>query len=139
MLKLIFTGNLTANPESRFIDTATGQQTVCNFTVAVNRVIRGEKETVYIRVSCWNRAADNAMKYLTKGSKVCVSTSMVKVRAYTTRDGNSAASIDVNADEIEYLSSKPEGTQGGQQPKNEDADEGFMHIPDDLEERVPFR
>ena len=140
MLKLIFTGNLTANPESRFVDTASGQHTVCNFTVAVNRIIRGEKYTEYIRVSCWDRQAENAMRYLAKGSKVCVASSTITTHAYTNRDGKSAASLEVSADDIEYLSSRSGAgdEKMREQAKNNGPDEGFMKMPEDIEDRLPF-
>lgn len=145
MLNLVFIGNLTANPETRFVDTANGQQTVCNFTVAVNRVIRSQKTTEYYRVSCWNRQADNAAKYLRKGSKVCITASSITARAYTDRNGEARASLEVPADGIEYLSSRPDDGQTGQtQPQGAaqaappvDAD-GFMNIPPGFDEELPF-
>lgn len=145
MLKIFFIGNLTANPETRFVDTASGQQTVCNFTVAVNRVYKGQKATEYYRVSCWNKQADNAAKYLSKGSKVAVTASSISARAYTDRNGEARASMEVPADEIEYLSSKSDDAQQGQtQPQGAtqtqppaDAD-GFMNIPDGIDEELPF-
>ena len=119
MLSLVFIGNLTANPETRFVDTANGQQTVCNFTVAVNRVVRGQKATEYYRVSCWNKQADNAAKYLHKGSKVCITASTISARAYTDRNGEARASLEVPADGIEYLSSKSDDAQQGQMQPQE--------------------
>jgi hypothetical protein len=65
-------GNLTANPKSRVVNTANGTSTVCDFTVATNRYVKGKKVAEYFRVTLWERAADNAMKYLTKGRKVAV-------------------------------------------------------------------
>lgn len=145
MLNLIFIGNLTANPETRFVDTANGQQTVCNFTVAVNRVVRSQKTTEYYRVSCWNKQADNAAKYLHKGSKVCITASTISARAYTDRNGEARASLEVPADGIEYLSSRSDdGQQGRTQPQGTtqaappvDAD-GFMNIPEGIDEELPF-
>ena len=144
MLKLIFTGNLTANPETRFVDTANGQQTVCNFTVAVNRVYKGQKTTEYYRVSCWNKQAENAAKYLYKGSKVCVTASAISARAYKDRNGEARCSMEVPADEIEYLSSKNDGGQDqGQQQTTPTAapqtdNDGFMDIPPGVDEDLPF-
>lgn len=142
MLKLIFTGNLTANPETRFVDTANGQQTVCNFTVAVNRVVKGQKSTEYYRVSCWNRQADNAAKYLRKGSKVGISASSISARAYKDRNGEARCSMEVPADDIEYLSGKSDDQQEQTQqaappPAPVDAD-GFMNIPPGIDEELPF-
>lgn len=141
MLKLVFIGNLTANPETRFVDTANGQQTVCNFTVAVNRIYKGQKDTEYYRVSCWNRQADNAAKYLQKGSKVCITASTITARAYTDRNGETRTSMEVPADEIEYLSNRPDGEQQGrerQQVAPPVGDDGFMNIPEGIDEELPF-
>ena len=144
MLKLVFIGNLTANPETRFVDTASGQQTVCNFTVAVNRVHRGQKATEYYRVSCWNKQADNAARYLSKGSKVAVTASSISARAYTDRNGEARASMEVPADEIEYLSSRNDGSQQGQpqqqsRPEQAPVDEnGFINIPPGIDQELPF-
>jgi len=119
MQKLIIIGNLTANPESRFVDTATGSQNVCNFTVATNRIIRGNKTAEYFRVSLWNKQADNAMKYLSKGSKVCV-IGTVTARAYTAQDGTLRASLEVQGVEVEYLSSSGNtGNADGQPPQQQ--------------------
>lgn len=51
MNRLTIIGNLTHNPESRVANTQNGAKTVCNFTVAVNRIVRGQKITEYFRVS----------------------------------------------------------------------------------------
>ena len=142
MNRLTIIGNLTSNPESRVVDTANGPQTVCNFTVAVNRVTRGNKTTDYFRVSCWNRTAENAMQYLTKGSKVAV-VGPVTARAYKDRDGEARASMEIPAENIEYLSSRSENTQAQPQqerpqPAPQVSDDGFMNIPDGLDEELPF-
>ena len=143
MLKLIFIGNLTANPEVRYVNTANGQQTVCNFTVAVNRVHRGQKTTEYYRVSCWNKQAENAEKYLRKGSKVSVTASTISARAYTDQNGEARASMEVPADEIEYLSGRTgdatRGTeQAGQPAPQPYGDDGFMNIPPGMDDDMPF-
>lgn len=148
MNKLVIIGNLTANPETRYVDTASGQQMVCNFTVAVNRVVRDRKLTDYFRVSCWNRQADNAAKYLSKGSKVAV-TGPVTARAYQARDGSARASLEIPAETIEYLSSRNENSQDpaapahdqyAQQGQYSQADiDGFMQIPPGIDEELPFQ
>lgn len=144
MNKIVIIGNLTQNPEIRYVDTASGQQTVCNFTVAVNRYVRDRKITDYFRVSCWNKQADNAAKFLARGSKVAV-TGPVTARAYVNRDNKAAASLEVSAEVIEYLSSRQDtgqaqdGRYGGydRQPTQEEID-GFMRPPEGYEEELPF-
>ena len=143
MLKLMIIGNLTADPETRFVDTANGVQEVCNFTVAVNYVYKGEKTARYFRVSCWNKQAENAGKYLRKGSKVYVSASQITARTYTARNGQIGTSMELTADEIEYLSSKSDGghQETGQDPPQPAAqvdDNGFADIPDEIDDDLPF-
>lgn len=141
MLKLVFTGNITADPEARNVNTANGMQTMCNFTVAVNNY-KGQKETEFYRVSCWNRQAENAMQYLRKGSKVGISASTISARAYKDRNGDARCSMEVPADEIEYLSNKIDGGQEQTQPTPqlipEVGNDDFMKIPDGLGEELPF-
>ena len=159
MNKIIVIGRLTANPESRNVDTEKGTQTVCSFSVAVNRKNRNQDITDYFRVSCWNRQAENAMKFLHKGSMVCV-TGPVTARAYAGNDGALRASMEIPAIDIEYLSSgnanssgnpaaqhqvqaspqqNPGQSQEPQPPMSEAAQEGFMQIPEGMEnEGLPF-
>lgn len=127
MNNLTIIGNLTANPSSRLVSTSGGQATVCDFTVAVNRYVRGQKVTDFFRVSCWNKQAENAMKYLLKGRKVAVQ-GAVTARAYAGRDGEPRASLDVIAEKIEYLSGKPEGDTETYTPAQA---EGFIPAGDD--------
>ena len=94
---------------------------VCGFTVAVNRKITqqqrqsGEQpQADYFRVSVWRERGDLCAKYLAKGRKVCV-IGPVSVRTYTGNDGTTKASLEVTADEVEFLSSK-----GEEQPKPQD-------------------
>lgn len=103
MNQITIIGNLTADPESRTVETANGQQTVCNFTVAVNRMRGGQETADFFRVACWRKQAENAAKYLKKGSKVCVM-DPVTARAFLSNDGQACASLEVTAEAIEYLS-----------------------------------
>ena len=105
MNNLTIIGNLADNPQGRVVNTINGQRNVCNFTVATNRYVRGQKRATFFRVTCWGKQADNAMKYLLKGRKVAVR-GPVEASAYMGQDGAARASLEVEADEIEYLSSR---------------------------------
>ena len=115
MNKLTIIGNLTRDPELR--TTAAGVN-VCDFTVAVNRRQRrdaqnnGQPEADFFRVSAWRERGELCAKYLAKGRKVCV-IGPVSVRTYTGNDGTTRASLEVTADEVEFLSSRNEGEAGG--------------------------
>ena len=114
MNKLTIIGNLTRDPELR---TTTTGVNVCDFTVAVNRRQRrdaqnGQPEADFFRVTAWRERGELCAKYLAKGRKVCV-IGPVSVRTYTGSDGTTRASLEVTADEVEFLSSRNDGEAAG--------------------------
>ena len=115
MNKVILIGNLTRDPELR--TTAAGDS-VCSFTIAVNRRRRsnaeaGQPEADFFRVSAWRQLGENCAKYLAKGRKVFVS-GPVTCRTYVGSDGQTRASLEVTANEVEFLSSRnDQGDVGG--------------------------
>ena len=109
MNHLIIIGNLTADPQSRI--TQSGHN-VTSFTVAVNRRHRaeGQPEADFFRVTAWRGLADNCVKYLSNGKKVAV-TGPVSVSTYQGQDGKTRASMDVTAEDVEFLTPKQEQEQ----------------------------
>ena len=88
-------------------------------------------------MSCFGKQAENAMKYLFRGSKVLV-TGRPYTSAYTDRNGKAQASLEVEAERIEYLSSKKEDTQQTQEPSQQPSPDEFMSVPEGFEEELPF-
>ena len=118
MNKLTIIGNLTRDPELR--TTASGVN-VCSFTVAVNKRVKkdGEQQDAdFFRVSAWRGLADVCSKYLAKGRKVAVVGS-VSLHTYEAQNGKQGASLEVVADDVEFLSQRTEqmqiDTQSGMQ------------------------
>lgn len=110
MNKLTIIGNLTRDPELR---TTQSGLNVCTFTVAVNRrrsAAGDQPEADYFRVTAWRALADNCNKFLAKGRKVAV-VGPVTVSTYTANDGTTRASMEVTADDVEFLSPRPESVQ----------------------------
>lgn len=103
MNKLTIIGNLTRDVELR---TTQSGKSVANFTVAVNRRAKpGEKaEADFFRVSVWDKQAETCQKYLAKGRKVCVIGS-VSVSTYNANDGSTRATLEVFAQDVEFLDS----------------------------------
>ena len=141
MNKLTIIGNLTRDPESR--TTATGS-TVCSFTVAVNRRRSSQNsnqpDADFFRVSAWNQLGENCQRYLAKGRKVCV-IGRVSVNTYQGNDGTTRASLDVMAEDVEFLSSRQDDagyTAAPAAPAPKAApvmDTGFQEVDD---EDLPF-
>lgn len=128
MNKLTIIGNLTRDPELR---TTPQGITVCDFTVAVNGRKQGDDAT-YFRVTVWRGLADICAKYLAKGRKVCV-VGPVSARSYQTQNGDTRVTLEVTAEDVEFLS-------GGQkedayQPKERKQTQN-EYIP--VDEEIPF-
>lgn len=111
--------------------TTTGK-TVCNFTVAVNRrrSAQGQPEADFFRVAAWNQAGENCGKYLVKGRKVAVIGS-VSANAYKKQNGEPGASLEVLADDVEFLSSGEKQTETKVDPQT-----GYQQV--DMGGELPY-
>ena len=111
MNKIILIGNLVRDPETR--STPNGV-TVCSFTIAVNRRFTpqgSEKQADFFRINAWRQLGENCARYLAKGRKVGV-VGELQARTYEAKDGTTRMSLDVSADEVEFLTPK-ERDEGG--------------------------
>ena len=99
MQKLHIIGNLTKDPETR---TTPNGNTVCSFTVAVNRKKVSEPQTDFFRVNAWGKLGELCGRFLNKGRKVAV-VGELQARTYDNKDGKTMLSLDVVADEVEFL------------------------------------
>lgn len=135
MNQIVIIGNLTKDPVLR--STPSGVS-VCDFTVAVNR--RGKDETDYFRVTVWRQLAEICAKYLAKGRKVCV-VGAVSARTYQANDGQTRVSLEVAADDVEFLSPRDaqemeqEQTYQQQERKAIQQEHGFIPV---VAEDLPF-
>lgn len=109
MNKLLLIGNLTRDPEMR--STRDGIP-VCSFTVAVNRRNKGaqagQPDADFFRVTAWRGLGEICGRYLLKGRKVAV-TGPVSVSTYQGNDGAFRASMEVTADDVEFLTPRDAG------------------------------
>lgn len=118
MNKIILIGNLTRDPELR---TTPNGITVCNFDIAVNdrrgrNQQNGQQEqTQYFRITVWRQLGETCQRYLAKGRKVFVSGPLT-ARTYQANDGTTRVSLEVTADDVEFLSSRNDDQAGGYAP-----------------------
>ncbi len=92
-------GRLTADPE---VKTVLGEQTVCNFTLAVNRRYKdknGNRQADFLRCVAWNRTAEMISRYLAKGDQCGVSGS-IQSRSYTAQDGSTRYVTEIAVDAV---------------------------------------
>lgn len=124
MNKIFIIGNATNAPETRATNNGT---TVTTFTVAASRRFRntnGDKETDFYRVSAWRQLGEVCGKYITKGSKVAV-VGELQPRQYQGKDGQTRFSLELSADEVEFMSEK----KPDQKPVNEWQDISTSDLP----------
>lgn len=133
MNKLTIIGNLVKDPELR--TTATGLS-VCSFTVAVNRKKSAETETDYFRVTAWRQLAEICSKFLQKGKKVAV-VGQVSVSTFTGSDGTTRASLDVTAEDVEFLSPRVSDLPPKEPEEKRDAQTNYFQVQIDSDQ-LPF-
>jgi single-strand DNA-binding protein len=112
MNKITLIGNLTHDPETR---TTSSGVTVCSFTIAVNRKFAsqgGERQTDFFRINAWRQLGETCSRYLAKGRKVAV-IGELQARQYEAKDGTTRMSLDVSADEVEFLTPRSSDDNAG--------------------------
>ena len=101
MNRVMLIGNLTKDCDLSETNKGTS---LCRFTIAVNRPYTqgGERETDYFNCTAWSKLAESVAKYAHKGDKVCV-IGNVQLRSYEDNKGNKHTTVDVIAQEVEFL------------------------------------
>ena len=151
MNKVILMGRLTRDPEIRY---SQGERSmaIARYTLAVDRRRRsnnGEEATAdFISCVAFDRLAEFAEKYLHQGTKIVVS-GRIQTGSYTNKDGQKVYTTEVIVEESEFAESKAAAgeshasyqapSQGRPTPNNANIGDGFMNIPDAIEEELPFK
>lgn len=144
MNKIILMGRLVRDPETRY---SQGESSTAysRFSIAVNRRFKrqGEPEADFFNCTAFGKQAEFVEKYLRQGTKVVISGN-VQNDNYTNKNGEKVYSVRIIAEEIEFAESKNAqggGSAGGYQPtapSPQAADDGFLNIPNGIEEELPF-
>lgn len=138
MNKVILMGRLTRDPDVRY---STGDNlAIARYTLAVDRRFRRDGEAAADFINCVNfgRAAEFAEKYLRQGTKIAVS-GRIQTGNYTNRDGHKVYTTEIVVEEQEFAEGKNAGSGSSHsQPAPETDPDGFMNIPEGIEEEMPF-
>lgn len=148
MQSIIICGHLGKDPEVRYSGSGDNTTTIARFSVAVKRAYKreGKPDVDFFNCVCFGKNAQFAEKYLTKGSKVVIRGRMEQ-DDYTNKDGQKVYTWNLNVDEIDFGGGKSDSTANGskeaksgkktaKEPKEDE--NGFIDIPDELEEDCPF-
>ena len=112
--KIILVGNLGRDPELRYTPQGAA---VCSFSMATNEKRKdksGESQdvTTWFKVTLWRNQAENAAKYLTKGSPVYIE-GRLRIEEWTDRDNNKRYTLDVQATDMQFISAGRSEGGGG--------------------------
>ncbi len=132
MNKVILMGRLTRDPDIRYSQ-GENATAVARYALAVNRSFKreGEPDADFINCVAFGRAAEFAEKYFKKGSRILIS-GRIQTGSYTDRDGRKVCTTDVIVETQEFTESKQ------QEKREETSPDGFMNIPDGIDEQLPF-
>ena len=143
MNKVILVGRLTRDPEVRYTQ-GENQTAIARYTLAVDRRFKrdGEPTADFINCVVFGKSAEFAEKYFRQGLRVAIS-GRITTGSYTNKDGIKVYTTEVIVEEQEFAESKAESeankTSNQQSvPTNASSGDGFMNIPDDIPEELPF-
>lgn len=142
MNKVILVGRLTRDPEIRQSQGG-NSMVIARYTVAVERRFKRENEPTADFISCiaFGKAAEFAEKYFRQGMRVSVA-GRIQTGSYTNKDGVRVYTTDVVIEEQEFAESRSEqegknNSAPAPAPSSNEGD-GFMNIPDGIDEELPF-
>lgn len=152
MNKVILMGRLTRDPEVRYSQGAS-QTAVARFSIAVDRRFKreGEPDADFFNCTAFGKQAEFIERYLRKGVKIVVC-GRIQNDNYTNKEGQMVYSVRVIVEEVEFAESKNASANNGDNgyngggymgggnnaPAPSGAGDGFMNIPDGIDEELPF-
>ena len=141
--RVVLVGRLTRDPELRKTQSGTS---VCSFTMAVGRRVstQGQPDADFINCVVFGKSAEFTERYFRQGVRVVVC-GRIQTGSYTNRDGVKVYTTEVVVEEQEFAESKNASSANTQSYQaapapapSADAGDGFMNIPDGIDEELPF-
>ena len=148
MNKVILCGRLTKDPEVRY-SSGDKQTAIARYNLAVDRRFKsqGEEQTAdFINCVVFGRGAEFAENYLHQGTKI-IAEGRIQTGSYINKDGKRVYTTDVVVENQEFAESKAasnnsykkENEYAPYKPEPAQAADGFMNIPDAIEDELPFK
>jgi single-strand DNA-binding protein len=142
MNKVILIGRLVRDPEIRWTQ---GQDVKCTarYTLAVDRKVKkdsNQQSADFISCVSWGKTAEFVEKYLKKGIKIAAEGRII-TGSYTNKEGTKVYTTDVAVDTCEFVESKKAAGEQSNANQNNDPnvdDDGFVNVPDEIDEELPF-
>lgn len=143
MNKVILMGRLSQDIEMKY----SGEVGIARTSIAVQRNYKDKKTNEYgvdfLNLVAFNKNADLLQKYFSKGMRIGIE-GHIQTGSYTDKNGQKRYTFDIVIDAVEFVESKGNSQQNERpaqhntQPKEDPANDGFMNIPDEIDEELPF-
>ena len=148
MNKVILMGRITRDPEVRYAQNGDKQMAIARFSLAVDRKVKaeGQQSADFINCVAFGKIGEFVEKYLVKGTKIAL-TGRIQTGSYTNKDNQKVYTTDIVAEEIEFAESKKGMSEADKNARDNASmqaagittdEDGFMNIPDGIEEELPF-
>lgn len=138
MNKVILIGRVVRDAEIRY---SQGEKStaVARYTLACDRKFKkdGEQNADFINCIAFGKQGEFAEKYLRKGIKIAV-TGRIQTGSYTNKDGQKVYTTDVVVEEQEFCESRNSSQQQNDRSQPVANSDGFMNIPDGIDDELPF-
>lgn len=139
MNKVVLIGRLTRDPEVRY---SQGEKSIAiaRYTLAIDRKFKRDSDNTADFIQCvsFDKTAEFAEKYYHQGSKIAI-IGRIQTGSYTNKDGQKVYTTEVVVEEQEFAESKSASTDGSSGSASSQSEgDGFMNIPDGLDEELPF-
>ena len=144
MNKVILMGRLTRDPEVRYSQ-GENSLAIARYSLAVDRRFKkpGEQDADFINCVAFGKSAEFAEKYFKQGTKIAVS-GRIQTGSYTNKEGQKVYTTDVVIEDQEFAESKASNggetsyQQTSRPAPSQAVGDGFMNIPDGIDEELPF-
>lgn len=136
MNKAMLLGRLTKNPEVRYTQ-GDNPMAIARYILAVDRRYRrnnDEQSADFISCVAFGKAGEFAEKYFRKGTKVAI-VGRIQTGSYTNKDGVKVYTTEVVIEEQEFAESR---SSNNENVSNGAVGDGFMNIPEGIDEELPF-
>ncbi len=135
MNKVILVGRFTKDPELKY-GGQNNDMAVMKFSLAVDRKYKKDSEQTADFPNCiaFGKTAEFISKYFKKGNKIAIE-GRIQTGSYTNKEGQKVYTTDIAVEDVEFVESKKDTDNT---PAPQPDDDGFMNIPDGIDEELPF-
>ena len=139
MNKVVLMGRLTRDAEIRYSQ-GDNSLAIARFSLAVDRRYKkdGEEQTAdFISCVAFGKTGEFFERFGKKGTKFVIE-GRIQTGSYTNKDGQKVYTTDIVVESAEFAESKSSASGNAAPAPNQAAGDGFMNIPDGLDEELPF-